>query len=99
VEGGGRDVIQGMVTAFGWRDCGKLRNPISTVYRMSRPRFEHACLMHKVHLFIFAFVLLIWGGTKLQAANSQVRFPIKSLDFSIKLIPPAALWLWGRLSF
>jgi hypothetical protein len=31
-------------------------------------------------------------GTMLQAGRSRVRFPMKSLDFSIYLILPAALW-------
>jgi hypothetical protein len=34
----------------------------------------------------------------LQAARSQVRFPMKSLDFSIELILPTAPWPWGHLS-
>jgi hypothetical protein len=34
----------------------------------------------------------------IQVARSQVRFPIKSLDFSIELILPAAIWPWGHLN-
>jgi hypothetical protein len=35
----------------------------------------------------------------LQAGKSQVPFPIKTLDFLIDIILPAALYSWSLLSF
>jgi hypothetical protein len=35
---------------------------------------------------------VVGWGTMRQAGSSRVRFPVRSLDFSIDLIIPAALW-------
>jgi hypothetical protein len=41
---------------------------------------------------------IVGRGTMLQAGRSWVKFPMRSLDFSIDLILPAPLWLSGQLS-
>jgi hypothetical protein len=41
--------------------------------------------------------VVVWG-TMPQGGRSRVRFPIRSLDFSIHLIFPAVLWAWGRIN-
>jgi hypothetical protein len=41
---------------------------------------------------------VVCWGTMLQAGRSRIQFTIRSLDFSIDLILPATMWLWGRLS-
>jgi hypothetical protein len=35
---------------------------------------------------------VVVGGTMLQAEMSRFRFPMRSADFSIDLILPAAVW-------
>jgi hypothetical protein len=37
-------------------------------------------------------------STMQQVGRSRIRFPLRSLDFSINLILPGELWPWGQLS-
>jgi len=42
---------------------------------------------------------LQWHAMALQTGESQVRFPMVSLEFFIEIVFLAALRPWGRLSF
>jgi hypothetical protein len=49
-------------------------------------------------LFPWACSSVVGWGTMLQPGRWRVWFSIRSLDFSIDLILPAALWPWDLLS-
>jgi hypothetical protein len=48
-------------------------------------------------MFVGARGSVVGGSTMLQAGRSRVRFPMRSLDFSVDLIFPATLRPFGRL--
>jgi hypothetical protein len=55
---------------------------------------------HKIHKYTLSAKSTVFEriiSTMLQAGRSRVRVPMRWI-FSINLILPATLWLWGRLS-
>jgi hypothetical protein len=55
-------------------------------------------LLHRIQEYKWARGSVVGWCTMLQAGTSWFWVPMRSLDFSIGLILPAALWPWGWLS-
>jgi hypothetical protein len=56
-----------------------------------------AFLLCLILLCLYTYFVLVGWGTTLQAGRSQVRLPMRSLDFSTDPNLPAAQRPWGLL--
>jgi hypothetical protein len=63
--------------------------------RKEKQQQEKRSLSSLVFLVMMARCSVVGTGNTLQAGRSRIRFPMRSLDFLIDLILPAALWPLG----
>jgi hypothetical protein len=95
-----RIVSRNLSSRCKFHDCTRTRAFAHTrecTYKAQKCTSLRHTLLTPCKAFFLHF--LVGWGTMLQAVRSRVRFPVRSLDFPIDLILPAALWRRSRLSF
>jgi hypothetical protein len=81
-----------------FKSCQSLMDTVFMKLWLLYPFSKFPWKIMYLYVYCGAHSSVVGWGTMLQAGQSQVRFPIRSLDFSIGLILPAPLWPWDWLS-